>query len=222
MLFVNFKTYPEGTGAKAIELAKICEEVSRASKIEIIPVVQVVDLFQVKQKVEIPIWVQHLDWFPSGQYTGWVNLEAVVEASASGTLLNHAEHQIPPGTVRQMLKRVKERENKRAGNFKTMVCAKTLGQAQRLAKFKPDFLAYEPPELIGGDLAVSEAEPNVIKRIVKRIPDIPIIVGAGIKSGKDVRKSLEFGARGILVSSGIVLAKDPKEALLDLAKGFEK
>jgi len=225
MLFVNFKTYPEGTGAKAVNLAKICEEVGLSSKLEIIPIVQVVDLHRVVQAVKIPIWVQHVDWFSQGQFTGWMNLEAVAEAGASGTLLNHAEHQIPPGTVKQTIRRIRNplqgKQELGISDFKIMVCCRTLGQAERLAKFKPDFLAYEPPELIGGDLAVSEAEPNVIKRIVKALPEIPIIVGAGVKSGRDVKKSLELGAVGVLVSSGIVLAKDPKEALGDLARGFQ-
>lgn len=221
MIFVNFKTYKEGTGERAVELAKICEEVSKKSRVKIIPVVQVADLYRVNQEVKIPIWVQHVDWHPQGQYTSWINLESVIEAGASGTLLNHSEHQIPPGTIKQVIKRRDQQfSNLAIKQFSIMVCCRTLGQARRLAKLKPDFLAYEPPELIGGDLAVSQAEPQIIERIVKAIPNIPIIVGAGIKSGKDVKRSLELGAKGVLVSSGIVLAKNPKKELEDLAKGF--
>lgn len=218
MIFVNFKTYKQGTGEEAVKLAKICEEVAKKTRVEIIPVVQVADLYRISKETKIPIWVQHIDWFPQGQYAGWVNLEAVIEAGASGTLLNHSEHQIPPGTIKQVIKRVTG--SVPVKKFKVMVCCRTLGQARRLAKLKPDFLAYEPPELIGGDLAVSQAEPQIIERIVKAIPNIPIIVGAGIKSGKDVKRSLELGAKGVLVSSGIVLAKDQKKALSDLASGF--
>lgn len=214
MIFVNFKTYPEGTGAKAVSLAEICHQVSQASKIPIIPIVQTVDLWHIKQHFEdLEVWVQHLDWHPQGQHTGWINLEAVVEAGASGTILNHAEHRIPPGTINQVIKRTH--------NFKVMVCCRTLGQAERLAKFKPDFLAYEPPELIGGELSVSEAKPVVIQRIVKAVPGISIIVGAGVKSGKDVKKSLELGAVGVFVSSGVVLAENQKEVLEELIKGFK-
>jgi triosephosphate isomerase len=221
MIFVNFKTYPQGTGEEALKLAKICEEVSLNCKVEIIPVVQFVDLYRIAQEVKIPVWVQHLDFFPQGQHTGWENLESVIEAGAKGTLLNHAEHQIPPGTVNQVIKRVKERESERARDFQAMVCCHTLGQAERLAKLKPDFLAYEPPELIGGDLAVSEAKPMVIERIVKKLPEAEIIVGAGIKTGKDVKRSLELGAKGILVSSAVVLAKDQKTVLEDLVSGYK-
>lgn len=220
MIFVNFKTYSQGTGEEALKLAKICEEVSFENKIEIIPVVQFVDLFRIAQEVKIPVWIQHLDFFPQGQHTGWENLEAVIEAGGKGTLLNHAEHQIPPGTVNQVIKRIANCKFQ-ISNFKTMVCCHTLGQAERLAKLKPDYLAYEPPELIGGDLSVSEAKPFVIERIVKKIPGMAIIVGAGIKTGKDVKRSLELGAKGILVSSAVVLAKDQKQILEDLASGFK-
>lgn len=221
MIFVNFKTYPQGTGEEALKLAKICEKISFESKIEIIPVVQFVDLFRISQEVKIPVWVQHLDFFPQGQHTGWENLESVIEAGAKGTLLNHAEHQIPPGTINQVIKRIVKLPNYQIANFKTMICCHTLGQAEKLAKLKPDYLAYEPPELIGGDLSVSEAKPFVIERIVKKLPDIKIMVGAGIKTGKDVKRSLELGAKGILVSSAVVLAKDQKLVLEDLVNGYK-
>lgn len=219
MIFVNFKTYPQGTGEKAVELAKICEGVSKESGIEIIPVVQVADLYRVTQAVKIPVWVQHVDWFEPGQHTGWIGLESVIESGASGVLLNHSEHQIPPGTVKQVIKRIKNSKLK-VKSFQTMTCCRTLGQAERLAKFKPDLLAYEPPELISGEISVSQAKPQVIKRIVKRVPNIPIIVGAGVTSQADVKKSLQLGSKGVLVSSGVVLVEAQKKALEDLVKGF--
>lgn len=223
MIFVNFKTYKEGTGEKALELAKICEEIVKESGIEIIPVVQVVDLYRISQQVKIPVWVQHLDWQPQGQSTGWINLEAVVEAGASGTLLNHSEHQIPPGTIRQMIKRRNQQfSNIAIKQFRILVCCKSLGQAERLAKFEPDFLAYEPSELIGSqEKSVASEKPEAIGNLVKMVPDIPVIVGAGIHSQEDVRVSLKMGAKGILVATDIVLAKDPKKELEDLARGFK-
>ncbi|MFZ5365885.1 MAG: triose-phosphate isomerase [Patescibacteria group bacterium] len=221
MVFVNFKTYKEGTGGEAVKLAEICLKVSEASGIKIIPVVQVVDLWHIKQHFkDLEVWVQHLDWFSQGQFTGWINLEAVVEAGASGTLLNHAEHQIPPGTVKQIIKRAKGEERSEK-NFKVMVCCRTLGQAERLAKLKPDFLAYEPPELIGSqEKSVASEKPEIIKKIVE-MAGIPVIVGAGIHSQEDVRISLKMGAKGILVSTDVVKALDQKKELEDLAKGFK-
>lgn len=216
MIFVNFKTYQEGAGKRAVQLAGFCQEVARKKKIEIIPVVQMVDLFRVVKEVEIPVWVQHLDWQPQGQWTGWLNLEAVVAAGASGTILNHSEHKLPPGTIKRTIKRV---ENCK---FATLVCCRSLGQAEKLVKFKPDFLAYEPPELIGGEISVSQAEPRAISHFVEICGPISPLVGAGIKNVDDLKVALKLGVKGILVASGVVLAKDPKKKLIELASGFKK
>lgn len=219
MIFINFKTYPQGTGQKAVDLAKICEKVSKETKIEIIPVVQAIDLYRVKQAVSIPVWIQHLDWQEQGQFTGWINLESAIESGASGTLLNHSEHQLPPGTVNQIIKRCKQWSNETMKQFRIMVCCKTTGQAERLLKLKPDYLAYEPPELIGNKMkSVASEKPGVIKNIVK-LSEIPVIVGAGIHSKEDVETSIKMGAKGILVSSDVVLAEDPEKELRKLTSG---
>ena len=49
MIIVNFKTYRSATGEQAVELAQICEKVSKESGIPIIVVVQNIDLFHVSQ-----------------------------------------------------------------------------------------------------------------------------------------------------------------------------
>lgn len=220
MIFVNFKTYPQGSGEKAVKLAKICEEVGKNSKIPIIPVVQVADLYRVASAVRIPVWIQHLDWQPQGKFTGFVNLETVVEAGAKGTILNHAEHKLPSGTIRYTIKRIKKFSQQEGKSFGTLVCCRSLGQAKNYVKLKPDFLAYEPPELIGGEISVSEANPAAIRHFVEICGLVPAIIGAGIKNKNDVKVGVKLGARGVLVSSHVVLAKNPKEILLELAKGF--
>ena len=50
----------------------------------------------------------------------------------------------------------------------SLVCADSLEKAQQIAEFAPDCIAYEPPELIGGDVSVT-TRPNVIKKIVALI-----------------------------------------------------
>jgi len=227
MIFVNFKTYPQGTGEEAVKLAKICEKVAKRTKVKIIPVVQVVDLWRIRQAVEIPLFVQHIDLFPQGKHSGWINLEAVMSAGAVGTLLNHSEHPMPPGTVKQILNRVRsskfEVQSKKFEEFRGVVCAKTLGQVARLVKIKPDFLAYEPPELIGSkQISVATAHPKTIEKVVKICTPrgVPVIVGAGIHSAKDVKVSLQKGAAGILLATDVVLAKNPEKELTELAEAF--
>jgi len=210
-IFINFKTYPQGMGMEAVRLAKVCQ------KLAVIPVVQAVDIYQVKMGAEVSPWAQHIDWQEPGQHTGWVNLEAVIEAGAVGTLLNHSEHRIPPGTVKQVIKRTLNQR------FQTMVCCRTLGQLGRLVKLKPDFLAYEPPGLIGGKASVSREKPKAVEKAVAicRKYEIPLIVGAGIHNGEDVLLAKKMGAMGVLVSSAVVLAKNPEKKLRELVRGVE-
>ncbi|MDD3679269.1 MAG: triose-phosphate isomerase [Candidatus Shapirobacteria bacterium] len=212
--FINFKTYPQGTGKRAIELVKVCAKISSQEQVKIIPIVQTVDVFQVKEAVAGEIWVQHLDWQEPGQATGWINLEAVAEAGALGTLINHSEHRLPPGTIKQTLKRIKG-FNK---NFATMVCGGTLGQLKKLVFTKPDYLAYEVKELIAGSASIAKSRPQSVRKAValSREKKIPLIIGAGINNSEDVFLAKKMGAQGVLISSAVVLADNSKEKLREL------
>jgi len=217
-----------------VELAKILRQAQdKFVSVEIIPVVQVVDLFRIKQAVKIPVWVQHLDFQEQGKFTGWNNLEAVVEAGASGTILNHSEHQIPPGTVKQIIVRVQSSKlspplagsRPKAGkvkSFETMVCCKTLGQMERLVKLKPDFIAYEVSELIGGKVSITDFNQKAITHAVEICGEIPLLVGAGINKAEDLTVAKKLGAKGVLISSAAVLAKDQKSKLLELISLLKK
>lgn len=222
-VFVNFKTYPQGTGEKAVELARVCREVQERQGgqgglgVEIIPIVQVVNVFRVKQAATVPVWVQHVDWQRQGQFTGWQNLEAVVEAGAVGTLLNHSEHPIPPGMVKQVLGRIRNiGEIGGKEGFEVMVCCKTLGQMERLVKLKTDYIGYEIGELIGGKVSIIDYSPKAIKHAVEICGPIPLIVGAGIHRAEDLKKAKDLGSQGVLISSAVVLAENPKSKLLEL------
>jgi triosephosphate isomerase len=212
MIFVNFKTYQQGTGEAALILAKICQGVEETTGIKIIPIVQTADIFRLASQ-GFTVWAQHIDEVDFGPYTGQVLSKTILEAGAKGTLLNHSEKKLPLEKVKNILPGLK--------GLQSLVCAESIEEGRRLAELKPDFLAYEPPELIGGEVSVSQARPEVIREFVDKIKNMPILVGAGIHKQADVRKALELGVKGILVSSDIVLADNPQQELLDLAGGFK-
>jgi len=220
--FINFKTYPEATGEKAVELAKICNKVSRSCRedVEIISVVQAVDLFRVSEAFTGRVWVQHLDWQKPGRATGWISPEAAAGAGAGGTLLNHSEHRLPPGTIKQTINRIRALDKK----FSAIVCAGTLGQLKRLIFIRPDYLAYEVKELIAGSVSITRARPKSIYKAVTQAKEkgIPLIVGAGINQPEDVFLARKMGAGGVLVSSAVVLADNPEEKLRELVEGASK
>jgi len=87
----------------------------------------------------------------------------------------------------------------------------------------PDFVAIEPPELIGSGIPVSKADPDIVLKsveAVKRIaPDVGVLCGAGITHGEDLKAALDLGSQGVLLASGIIKAKDQRKALEDLVAG---
>ena len=224
VIIVNFKTYKEATGQNAVRLAKMCEAAAKKAKgkARIAVAVQATDIFRVAAAVDtklIDVFAQHFDANGQGKSTGFVTAEAVREAGASGALLNHAEHKIT-----DIAKRIATAKN---AGLRTVACAADVAEAKAIASLKPapDYIAVEPPELIGGKVSVSDAKPEVISASVAAVKNgnsgITVLCGAGVSSGRDVRKATQLGTAGILVASSVVLAKNPEEALLELISGLD-
>lgn len=218
MIFVNYKTYEQGTGRNAIELTKILEEIAHGSQIKIIPVVQATDIKEIVSATTLEVWAQRVDPVEFGANTGAIIPEGVFEDGASGTFLNHSEARL---TGFDELARASDRA-KEVG-LKTLIFANGLTELENVCSLNPNFVAYEPPELIGGTVSVAQAQPEVIGKAheIANAAGIPLIVGAGVHSARDIRKSLELGAVGVAVASDIMKAENPRQELLDLVGGFQ-
>ena len=214
IVILNFKTYMESTGKNALKLAKACEKVAKETEINIAVAPQHMDIYQLSQEIDIPILSQHIDPITAGGHTGSVLLECAREAGASGTLINHSEKRMNLANIDQIVKRSAEKE------MISVVCTNNIETSSAVASLGPDFVAVEPPELIGSGIPVSQAEPEVVEgtvAMVKKInPSVKVLCGAGISTGDDMKAALELGSEGVLLASGIILAKDPEKALLDL------
>ena len=215
MILVNFKLYRETFGNGALKLAEICQKVTKKTGVKIIPVVTALDALRIKEKLKMEVYLQAVDEVKDGAKTGFISPFQAESLKIEGTLINHSEHRIKPGSIKKILKNWPK-------DFKSVVCISTLGQADGWAKnIKPDIIAYEPKELIGSkDKSVATEKPEMIKKIVEKYSKIPILVGAGIHSKEDVKISLKLGAKGVLISSFIVKAKDPEKELLEIASAF--
>lgn len=209
LILINFKTYKAGTGKAGWELAKVIAGIR--SKYQLVIAPQLVDLKEICGKVKIPVFAQHIDGIGFGAYTGSVLPEAVKEAGAKGTLMNHSEQRISLKEIRNLVKICRRLK------LVTVVCAGSLSMLKRIARFSPDYIAYEPKKLIGGDVSVTEVNPKVISKAVKLVkknnPKVKVLCGAGIHSRKDVLKALELGMEGVLISHKIVKAKEPGKVL---------
>lgn len=216
ILITNFKTYESAMGIKALELAKLHEEIAQEYGVNFAVCPQAVDIWMVASQVKIPVLAHHFDAVGSGQFTGHIIPEALKAAGADGSLLNHAEKRLPLAMIAESLNRAREL------GFYTLVCARDLKEAREIAALKPDAVAIEPPELIGGDVAVSTAAPEVIERAVKELKNVPLIVGAGVKTAEDIKIALKLGAKGVLVASGVTRAADPRKVLTEFAQALKK
>lgn len=213
-VIVNFKAYREIEGDSALGLARICEQVSEESGVSIAVCPPITELGVVARNVNIPVLSQNTDAYAPGSATGWVTASMVKSTGAVGTLINHSEHRSHNNVIRECVGLCK------ADSLTTVVCAESVKKANEVAVFAPDFIAIEPPELIGGKVSVTTANPFIIEDTVTSIKEInrkiSVLCGAGIKTKNDMAKALELGADGILVASAVVKSKDPKTTLLNL------
>jgi len=219
-ILVNFKTYIEATGKRALELAKVAEEVSFETDVCIGVAPQLTDIPIIARETRIPVFAQHTDPITPGSHTGQVLAEAVKEAGAVGTLVNHSERQLILSDIATIIKRAKET------GLITCVCANNPEISVAVAALKPDMLAVEPPELIGTGIPVSKAKPEVVTATINLVREInrevTILCGAGITSGEDIAAALRLGTKGVLLASGVVKADNPREVLLEMARACIK
>jgi triosephosphate isomerase (TIM) len=211
MIIVNFKTYLESTGQKALLLAKQAERAAKETGACIVVAPQAADLRMIAQSVEIPVFAQHIDPIKPGSSTGHVLAEAVKEAGAVGTLINHSERQLRLIDIDATIALCKQQ------GLTSCVCANNPAVSAAVAALKPDITSMEPPELIGSGISVSKAQPEIVTdtvKLVKKVdPKMTILCGAGISTADDVAIALKLGTQGVLVASGIVKAKDPYSVL---------
>ena len=211
IFITNFKTYQQGTGANAVELAKIHEKVAKATGKSIGIAVSASDIYRVSQLVSIPVFAQHIDPVDYGSFTGHILPQNIKSSGAIGTLLNHSERRLETDILENTIAYAQK------SSLVRIVCAEDPDEIEKFAAFDPDFLAFEPPELIGSsDKSVSSESPDSIAESVRRANKIPVLVGAGINSAEDIRVAIKLGASGFLVASAIVKADDSEKVLTEL------
>lgn len=217
-IVLNVKTYAEATGIKAVEIAQLMERISKETGSSMAIAVQASDIYICSQKVDMPVFSEHIDPIKPGSHTGWTLPEAIKSAGAVGTLINHSEHRLQLADIDLCVARAKEL------NLDHIVCTNNVATSKAAAALCPNFIAVEPPELIGGDISVTTADPDVVSRSVKAVKSVEskvrVLCGAGVKNGKDVAKAIELGADGVLLASGVVKAKNKETVIRDLASGL--
>ncbi len=208
MLWLNYKTYEKGIGDRGLRLARICEEVSQEFGVRMVVCPQIADIYRLGQQANVEIWAQHVDAILPGKNTGWQLPQAIFHAGASGVLLNHSEHPLSLADLTKTINICKDI------GLQTMVFASSVEQVMEFDGLGADYLAFEPPTLVGGTVSVSVAQPNEIKVALAAAVKTNLVVGAGINSVADIQTCLDLGVLGALVASAVMEKTDDPETLL--------
>ena len=210
------KAYLYGKGVLA--LAKEADKVSRKYDVQIIFDPQYTDISLLARETEnLLIFSQHMDSLPIGRGYGSVLPEAVKAAGAVGVMLNHAEKRISLAELNKTIKRADE------VGLATIVCADTIEEAAAIAHLAPNIIVAEEPELIGtGKTSDVDYVKKTIEVVCSINPDIHVLQGAGISSGKDVYKVIKAGAVATGSSSGIYKAADPAAMVEEMIHAMRK
>ncbi len=199
-IFINFKHYENAVGNNC---EKLLNDFSNLKDNNIYYCLSYIDLRLNSKFNNLKIFSQSVDVNDYGAFTGSVSMESLMSIGIHGSLLNHSENRINEENIIRILEKSKN------NNFTIVLCAENIEEIKKYSKFEPDYIAYEPPELIGGNISVSNAKPEIIEEAGKICKNrTKLLVGAGVKTKEDIDRSMDLGAHGVLIASGII--RDPK------------
>ncbi len=215
MFVINCKNYEEISGDKIIKFVKTAEKVSKKYKVKI-AISPPQHLIGLVANSSITILAQHIDNSKVGSTTGFIIPELLKKSKVKGSLINHSEHRISSKEIQKLVLKLKKLK------MTSIVCVKDVAEVKKYVKLNPDYIAIEPPELIGSGKAVSKEKPELIAKAAKAVKNTntKLLCGAGIVSGEDVAKALELGSKGILVASGIIKAKNWNKIISEFAEAL--
>jgi triosephosphate isomerase len=211
IVIVNYKIYEQANGKSALKLTKTLEKNAKGCKL--IVAVSPIDVYNIAKNTKVKVLCQHIDNVKFGKGTGKITGKSIKENKAKGVLINHAEDRIPIKDIKENIARCKKL------NLTTVVCCANLNEAKKISAFKPDYIAYEVPELIGTGKSISEFKASAVKKFVKIVgkKSIPLC-GAGVSTNEDYKAALKLGTKGVLLASGITKAQNPGKVLRELVK----
>ncbi|AKG92081.1 triosephosphate isomerase [Geoglobus ahangari] len=213
-VIINFKAYGEGSGERALALAKAVKEISEKVDFYMAIAPNFLDIPEIVKSVDIDVFAQHADAVSYGSHTGRITPEMLKEKGVKGSLINHSERRLRLADIDYLVSKFKEL------GLTSVVCTNNVSTTRAAAALSPDYVAIEPPELIGSGIPVSKAEPEVVENSVKAAkginPEVKVLCGAGIATYEDVVAAIDLGADGVLLASGVVKASDQKRALEEL------
>ena len=195
-------------GAEAVRLALAADQVSAELGVSVIFDPQAVDIPAVARETRhILVFAQHMDPVTPGRGVGSVLAEALKEAGAVGTMLNHSERRMTLTDINRAIGRARE------VGLATLFYADSPEEAAALAMLGPDIVLAEPPELIATSKSTATEMRGFVERAIELVgridPRSIVMCGAGVQTPADVAGMIALGVGGTGSSSGILKADDP-------------
>lgn len=212
---INYKAYREGID-KGTEIALASRQLADKFNVDIILAVPFT-FCRGAAKITKAI-AQGMDPVEPGAFTGKVSWYEIFKSGCEGTLINHAENRLPMKDIEKLVALCS------LNSLKSYVCVASLEEASAVARLNPTAISYEPTELIGaameeGGVSVANAKEEIVRDFVALVhgnSSSMALIGAGIKNAADVKKSVQLGSDGIIVSS-VIMKGDFKDKIGELA-----
>lgn len=212
-IILNLKTYETATGTNAVHLSHIAATVNARFHGTIAVCPPTPNLADIANNTDIPLIAQHIDPYEPGKHTGSVTAQSIAQY-AIGTLINHSEKRLSFEDIQKNIDLCHK------NNLLSVCIAKDSEEIKHLLPFKPDYVAFEIPELVGTGTSISQAEPEAITKDLQLVrehnPDLPFLCGAGVSTKDDVKAALDLGADGVVLASAFAKADNPQAFLEEL------
>lgn len=198
-------------------LCAIAEELAALHCVQTIVTVPATEIEAIKVRFAgLLVFAQHMDPDAPGPGMGRVIAEALIDAGADGTMINHAQHPLQPSKVATAIARA------RAGGLLSIVCAASDADLPRIVPHGPSVVLYEPPSLIGHPGGVARPWIRTINEKVRLInPAVSVMHAGGIGNPNDVFMVIADGAAGTGATSAIIRATDWRHAISSMLSAVQ-
>ena len=220
LFIINAKNYSQGSGENLRRFIEYAESASQDFNVEVLVAPPVVDLFYYAKKSPERLISQAVDTVDYGSSTGHIPLMRLVDMGLKYSLINHSENRVDHMLIKDINLVANEM------GFRLVVCIQSIDELKELLSLgvKPYAYAFEPPELIGSGRSVSKYAGDALQKAVEicREAGVRCLCGAGITDVEDVELSMEYGAEGILVASGVIKAENPLKKIVQFSHVMSK
>ena len=210
-LVVNPKSYLYGK--ESLALAQAADAAAKKTGLKIYFTCPFSDIRYIRENTDtIIVTAQAMESLKPGRGMGHLLPEALYEAGARATFLNHAENPMTMAELAKTIARAREL------GIETIACADSLAEGTAIAAFHPNILLCEPTDLIGtGKTADDSYTTSIVTEIRAINPTIGIMIASGITTADDVYRVVHLGADGSGATSGILNAPNPAARIAEMA-----